>query len=231
MKGYFSKLAQQTGLRLLKEGKNTPPLSAAKKSVEIAPLHREETILVSPDLPKTETPQKFEKPKRAESNQTKSVAPEISEAGKSQPIAKAENQPAKEYFKKTAEFLEKGAADEQEIGQILLREVQEWAADSPASVEIREVMETPIEKATEDVQTMVVSLPAEIFAREPSTAKNDETQVLEEQNFSLSIGTISIVIEGAEKPVSAPEASPKTKIQNTAQAAEQRSSRLSRYYL
>ena len=323
MKGYFSKLAHQTGLRFSGKGQKLPPPGAARKTAESFPLHREETILVAPDFSKKESPPSPPKtfnsensPKTAESNQLQMTAPErfVSErpqisnkaqiedsvstnfhevksetvnfsasdiskektaepehtfTGENQsefsPIEETifinqeksgsmENSAPKhpktsetpqiptpeklsqtEYFKQTAEFLEKGATDEIEIGQILLREVQQWAADSPALPEIDEIKETPSRKIVqESAKDAVKILPLEreaVVIREQFAAKNEDVQILQEQNFSLSIGTISIVLEDAEKPAPTADLKSKPKNQNTQRTDERRGSRLSRYYL
>lgn len=323
MRGYFSKLAQQTGIRFSGKGQKLPPAGAVKKTAETFPLHREETILVAPDFSKKELPPPPPKtfnsessPKTAESNQLQTTVPENFVTEKPQtsnetrienpvsanfhevktetvdfaaadfskektaepeqtfssenqsefpPIeetifinqekfASTENAAPKDqetfetpqiripekplrtgYFKQTAEFLEKGATDEIEIGQILLREVQQWTADSPALPEIDEIRETPsrkiVQEAAKDAVTILPLERESVVIREQAAAKNEDAQILQEQNFSLSIGTISIVLEDAEKPAPTADLKPKPKNQNTQQTNERRGSRLSRYYL
>lgn len=130
----------------------------------------------------------------------------------------------KEYFKQTSEILEKGAANPQEIQQILLREVQEWVSDAPTFDET-EIIET------NEVSAKVSPLfePEKSVVREVSANRQDARQDLEEQNFNLSIGTISIVIEDAEKPSAPQNVPPKTV--NESPKTERQFSRLRRHYL
>ncbi len=134
----------------------------------------------------------------------------------------------KDYFIKTAEIIERGNAEPAEIHQILLREVQQWAADSPNESGISEVVvERPEPKITKQIvsphfeQTQLIG--------EQNVSERKETSGLAEQTFELSIGTINVVIED-EKPKQ-PEPAPRPTNQNAAQPAKREFSRLSRHYL
>lgn len=156
-----------------------------------------------------------------ESLKTPEANPEVSET---KLVEAQTNQ--KEYFKKTGELLETDDADRQEIQQILLQEVHEWVSDTPVfaeseNVEVKEPsikILPPIERET-------------VLVREPFAHQQDEKQGLEEQNFNLSIGTISIVIEEAEKPSPPENIPPKTSGESKTAETKRQFSRLSRNYL
>lgn len=148
---------------------------------------------------------------------------DISETKQSSPP-----QSAPQYFKKTGEMLEKGEPNRLEIQQILLREVQEWAADTPDFVET----ETEIVEAQEPRAELPSPLTEEKFVfRETDAEPPGKAQGLEEQNFNLSIGAISIVIEEAEKMPPPENATPNTPDKSETTETKRQFSRLSRNYL
>jgi hypothetical protein len=133
----------------------------------------------------------------------------------------------KKYFSKTAEIIEKGDTEAAEVQKILFQEVQQWVADSPAAIDMAEEMRG------ETVETILTTEaarpgPLEVTAvRESERAENFE---LSEQTFDLSIGTISVVIEEAEKSPR-PEPAPPAAGSRQATETKRESSRLSRHYL
>jgi hypothetical protein len=133
-----------------------------------------------------------------------------------------------DYFIKTAEFIERGDVEPAEIRQILFREIQQWAADSPVEAE---ASETAVEKTEAQITKQIVRPHFEQTEsiREQVVNERAETNGLAEQTFELSIGTINVVIED-EKPKQ-PEPAPRATNQNTSQPAQREYSRLSRHYL
>ena len=150
---------------------------------------------------------------------TETVKSEVVEA---EPILPA-------YFQKTSELIKSGTASPLEIQQILLREVQEWVRDSPTTENIGKA-ENIIEKR-EEVRAIVAPIEKKsIVLQESLQAVAENAEKLQEQNFSLSIGNISITVEEPENKVQTEIVS-----QNRTTAANQTNkrqySRLSRYYL
>jgi hypothetical protein len=143
----------------------------------------------------------------------------------------------KKFFEKTVEIVEGQTAEPAEVHTILLREVQEWIAAGQTAPD--EVMAGVTDFAAEPMPE--TSLPSE---REPGVvrivegrrAKAAPELVQEvsmtdfrEQNFELSIGSISVVVEGDERP---PAPAPvQVAAQPAARETSRRTSRLSRHYL
>ncbi len=134
-----------------------------------------------------------------------------------------------EYFQKTSELIESGTATPLEIQQILFREVRQWVSDSPTAETIEQA-ENVIEKRNE-VRAIIAPIeqkPVVLHETLQTVAENAEK--LQEQNFSLSIGNISITVEEPQNKVQTEVVS-----QNQTTAANQTEkrpySRLSRYYL
>lgn len=160
-----------------------PPETKSVEAQTFEPPTVEQTVFVEPDAPQTsefrEAPQDDE-----DKTPDKTAAPSVSP----------------QYFQKTTEILEKGSdATPLEIQQILLQEVRQWAAETP---DITEYAETEIVEAKQPTVKIVPAPTAEesIVVRENSALRGDENQGLEEQNLSLSIGTISIIVEDANQP-------------------------------
>ncbi len=257
MRNYFSQLAKQSGLRFAGQSVKPRPV----KTLETAPLHQDKTILIEPDLPAEKTPKlhqqnalpqlsKADRPSekpmpikptsssqkietasenRVEdfSKSPESLPPMNPDVSETKMIAEPPSQ--KEYFKKTGELLETGETNRQEIQQILLQEVHEWVADAPV---LSEVENETIEAKELTVQISPLPIEQEtVLVRDDFARRQDEEQNLEEQNFSLSIGTISIVIEEAEKPSSPENIPPKMSAESPKGETERQFSRLSRHYL
>lgn len=145
--------------------------------------------------------------------------PEISEFD-------AEKDEEKKYFEKLSRILEKGegASPPQEVQQIFLNEIQQWVADSPALNEENKV--TEIEK----INAVKLSPPEVIETLEKDSDFSEAEPP--EQNLSLSIGKISIVIEDSEENVGAAEdLTNKNPTGNKVARTERKFSRLSRRYL
>jgi hypothetical protein len=93
MRGYFSQLAKQSGIRFAVRGEKTRQADA--KSSEIAPLDNEETKLIAPDLPEVKAAKSDKKAiskihpgeteKRSAPNQLRSTTTKSSEPEKSKP--------------------------------------------------------------------------------------------------------------------------------------------------
>lgn len=143
----------------------------------------------------------------------------------------------KKFFEKTVEIVEGQTAAPAEVHTILLREVQEWIAAGQTAPD--EVIAGVADFAAEPIPE--TSLPSE---REPGVVRIMEGRRaraapelvqevsmtdLREQNFELSIGSISVVVEGDERqPAPAPM---QVAAQPAARETPRRTSRLSRHYL
>jgi len=165
-------------------------------------------------------------PIQATEPKTRTIETEQSETGAKQ-----------RFFTRTAEVIERGGADSAEIQNILLLEVQEWAAAAPVNeLERGENLET--KAATKLAQPWSGREPSAIKKRaiheRPSARHAEETEQarIEEQTFNLAIGTISVVIEDAAPPLPQPEARPRgPERQNARQESSRPLSRLNRNYL
>jgi len=136
----------------------------------------------------------------------------------------------KEYFSKTAEIIKKGETGTTEIQNILFHEVREWVAAAPAN---REMPAADAPGQPEVIITKQVAQsrsPGVITVREKPHRENAETSEPMEQSFDLSIGTISVIIEEAEK-LAQPVPPPQTNNRQQAQETKREFSRLSRNYL
>jgi hypothetical protein len=143
----------------------------------------------------------------------------------------------KKFFEKTVEIVEGQTAEPAEVHTILLREVQEWIAAGQTAP--HEVIAGVADFAAEPIPD--TSLPSE---REPGVVRIVEGRRVKaapelvqevsmtdfrEQNFELSIGSISVVVEGDERP---PAPAPmQVAAQPAAHETPRRTSRLSRHYL
>ncbi len=134
-----------------------------------------------------------------------------------------------EYFQKTNEMVESGTASPLEIQKILLREVQEWTSYSPR-VQIVENAESTLDK-TDVLREIVAPIEKNRNDLQDAIQTNAEhPELLNEQNFSLSIGNISITVEEPETKNQNENVSQNRT--NTVNQTEKRPhSRLSRYYL
>ena len=216
--------------------KNSP--AEAKRGTPLESI-REEVKLIEPEVtrdsshvPPSPTPdeKKVETLKPIES--AKKI-PSHSHSAETTPEKSSE----KKFFEKTVEIVEGQTAEPSEVHTILLREVQEWIAAGQTAP--HEVIGDVAELIAEPLPD--TSLPSE---REPGVVRivggrrtkaaselvqEISTTDFREQNFELSIGSISVVVEGDERP---PAPAP---VQVAAQPARhetpQRTSRLSRHYL
>lgn len=132
----------------------------------------------------------------------------------------------KMYFEKTEKILEEGGISKEETGRTILQEIQQWVADAP-------ILEKSEDVPTAEKTIKIISSPE--AKAENFDAGEDEKQtqisVLEEQNLNLSIGKISVHIEGGGE-ISRPEVLPANNSTRTNERKSERSfSRLSRYYL
>ena len=173
--------------------------------------------------------------------QHEKLSPDPSRAVSTEPEA-PEKQPEKHYFTRTAEIIGGRVAEPVEVQTILLREVQEWAAAGTGSAAAEG---TAVDKSVESVafssetfETKEVVRIAEPEAgvvrigekRLPASVPQEALRI-EEQRFDLSIGTISVVIEGDER---APQPTPAARTESGSRCERQATrqfSRLSRNYL
>jgi hypothetical protein len=107
---------------------------------------------------------------------------------------RADPQEKKQYFVKTAQVLEGGDFSPMEIQSALLEEVREWTA-------------APIE--TEDsAKAAEPRRRREIAETRASSIREEASLPVTEENLTLSIGTIRVVVEEAEKQLQPPAPNP-----------------------
>lgn len=134
------------------------------------------------------------------------------------------------YFSKTAEIIERGDTEAAEVQKILFQEVQQWVVDS-AAFDMAE--KGPGERS----ETILIKEAGRPGPREVAAARESERTEragrpqITEQTFDLSIGTISVVIEEAEKSPRPEPAPPAAGSRQAAGETKREYSRLSRHYL
>lgn len=196
------RIAEQRGARIMRNeikpvyssGKNSDNSQSIKVEKEIERSHTSRLSVVEPDSP--------ERSVRADG----ANMPILHHA----PIQHAEleeedptNQPythgeeKKGFFARTAALIEKGEAGAVDMPSILFQEVQEWAAALPldaGSVHVdAENTGNEISRVAHPIATGVVTV--------HNSTKPGKAEYIQpmEQNFELSIGTISVIIEEPEK--------------------------------
>jgi hypothetical protein len=196
-----------------------------KRPIPLEPV-REEIKLIEPEATRrfSQVPVSLSPtPDEKQIEPLKSIA--MDESAKKIPAGSSTAETAKStektFFEKTVEIVEGQTAKPTEVHTILLREVQEWIAAG--------------QTIPEDVTTDT-SMPSE---REPGVVRIADgrakpvqevsTTNFTEQVFELSIGAISVVVEGDER-APAP-ASAQVATSSAGRETPQRFSRLSRHYL
>jgi hypothetical protein len=178
----------------------------------------------------------------AKTEQHEKQSPDLSRTVSTEPEA-PEKQPGKHYFTRTAEIIGGRVAKPVEVQTILLREIQEWAAAGTAS----EAAEgTAVDKSVESVafssETFETKEVVRITEPEGGVVRIGEKRLpasvpqeasrIDEQSFDLSIGTISVVIEGDERAPQPTPPAPRTESgSSSGRQATRQFSRLSRNYL
>lgn len=136
------------------------------------------------------------------------------------------------FFVKTAEIIERGETDTADIGSILFQEVREWVAGGPAETGTPAPAPPAMERVTVSEVTREQPEPGTIVIRDGDVHESAEERApIEEQNFNLSIGTISVIIEDPEKPADPVRVVQNEQPQNAPAGAKREFSRLSRNYL
>lgn len=196
---------------------------------------REQTVFVEPPKIRGEF-----KPQKAEmhtaSLRTKNADKVISET---QTLGQESD---KRYFTRTAHLIDGQEVAPEEARTILFHEIQEWvAAGASSDAEILSRIDAgkPEAKETQESVKKVEPEPSVVRIREKSVEENvasaapRQSTDIKEQDFNLSIGTISVVIEGEDRPVQPPAAAVRQQpaTQNSHNNAGDRFSRLSRSYL
>ena len=211
------------------EAKRPAPLEAIREEVKlIEPEVTRDSSHVppfpTPDEKKVDTLKPIESAKRIPSHSHSAETP-------------PEKSSEKKIFEKTVEIVGGQTAEPSEVHTILLREVQEWIAAGQTAT--HEVIAGVADFAAEPLPD--TSLPSErepgvvriVEGRRPKAASELVQEVsttdFREQNFELSIGSISVVVEGDERsPAPAPA---QVAAQPARHETPQRTSRLSRHYL
>lgn len=133
------------------------------------------------------------------------------EPGKNAPTApkEAEKRTEKHHFSQTAEVIGGRHAEPVAVQTILLRELQEWvAAGHTAEARPRAEADCSIDSVALGTETLETQEVVSTTEPEPGSVRigqkrhresiPKEDWRIEEQSFDLSIGTISVVIEGDE---------------------------------
>lgn len=132
------------------------------------------------------------------------------------------------YFSRTSEIMARGEADTSVVKTRVLQDVQEWVAGSPLAP-------TPAESTPHETGLMPDSIRYTTADRMPvpdqGLAEKAATHMAAiEQNFELSIGTISVIVDSGAEPQR-----PVTPVQQQSRGVKQqnepRISRLDRHYL
>lgn len=136
------------------------------------------------------------------------------------------------FFAKTVEIIERGEADATEFGDILFQEVRQWVAGGPPEQDAPPSLPHPTETLTVREVPRIQPEPGTVVIRDSSFQERPVgPAALEEQNFNLSIGTISVIIEDPEKPAEPVRVVQNEQSQNTPTGTKREFSRLSRNYL
>jgi hypothetical protein len=211
----------------------------AKRSTPLEPV-RAEVKLIEPEVTRdsshvppspTREEKKIETLKPIESAKKIPAPPRTAETP-------PEKSTEKKFFEKTVEIVEGQTAEPAEVHTILLREVQEWIAAGQTTPD--EVTAGVTDFTAEPIPE--TSLPIErepgvvriVEGRRSKAAAPELVQEvsmtdLREQNFELSIGSISVVVEGDERPPTPAPA--QVAAQPAPRETPRRTSRLSRHYL
>ncbi len=149
--------------------------------------------------------------------------------------------PDKDFFERTSEILQGREAEPSAVQTILIQEVQEWIAAGriPTDDIMTHVDADREPQQPEEPHLIIERKPGvvRIGDRKPPDISSDNVQEstassaerINEQNFEISIGSISVVVEGDEPvPQPAPAA---TQQRGPTRSASPRTSRLSRHYL
>lgn len=136
-----------------------------------------------------------------------------------------------EHFKETASLLESGVKDKELLQKIFLKEIHEWiAAPVESDVDTEHGKTSPAQD--EKLQRIALIEPDAHPAFELSRAQTKERERLEQHDLSLSIGSISIVIEEpqqSQQPLAAPPQA-QTRAESSTRGSRE-FSRLSRHYI
>jgi hypothetical protein len=224
------------------------PMSAIDPATEISPAEAKRPTPLEPNRAEV----KLIEPVSTQDSSHASPTPQEKKIETLKPIESAKKIPApprtaetppqksteKKFFEKTVEIVEGQTAEPAEVHTILLREVQEWIAAGQTTPD--EVTAGVTDFTAEPIPE--TSLPIErepgvvriVEGRRSKAAAPELVQEvsmtdLREQNFELSIGSISVVVEGDERPPTPAPA--QVAAQPAARETPRRTSRLSRHYL
>lgn len=233
--------------------RSTKPVESASRrrsprQVEKAPVEPivEEVKLVDAKRPRSAAPVQSPAAAFSESDDDTTQHGPVSKTQKSNTKEKRQTDtanseiPDKEFFERTSEIIQGREAEPSVVQTILIQEVQEWIAAGHNSAD--EIMtdadaDPQLEKSDEK-QSIVERKPGVVRigdSKRPDVASDaiqelsPSTTELNEQNFEISIGSISVVIDG-EEPVSRPAPTPAAPLSGSSSASP-RMSRLSRHYL
>lgn len=217
----------------IEAARNIPPDPASDTVSLVDPEAPPRDLASAPAIPATTAPEKVRRAVKQlvpdDSPRAASANMRLADTAEPKPVEK-------KFFKRTAEIVEGESAEPAEVHTILLREVQEWiaAAESGSDDVIADVpgLEDPLSdnpRPSERQPGVVTIVDGRRSRAAPEVSKEVSTPTLSEQNFELSIGSISVVVEGEERQ---PQPGPApTAPQPGASETPQRTSSLSRHYL
>ncbi|MBV9959595.1 MAG: hypothetical protein JO360_14310 [Acidobacteria bacterium] len=129
-----------------------------------------------------------------------------------------------EHFTETAALLESGVTDREILQKVFFREIHEWiAAPTESAAELRPEPPARVENSE---RVSLIEADANFAQRRQRAAEKER---LEQHDLSLSIGSISIVIEEPPSPPQVVQPPPRAESSRPQSTAE--FSRLSRHYI
>lgn len=217
------------------------------ESQHSAPAVEEEVRLVDPDRPGS-SGVRSESPAIAVSENTRVTIPPESGTSTQNPRRDEKRQtdtansetPARDFFERTTEIIQGREAEPSTVQTILIQEVQEWiAAGRIPTEDIMPDVDDREQQQPDEPQSIIEPKPGviRIGDRKPPDTSSDHVQELsasaaepiKEQNFEISIGSISVVVDGEEPVVARP--APAATQPSAPSPASPRTSRLNRHYL
>jgi len=134
-----------------------------------------------------------------------------------------------EHFKETASLLENGVTDKELLQKVFFKEIHEWVT-APA-----ETMAETVERETlaleENLQRVSLREREEGAALSLSRPRAVERERLEQQDLSLSIGSISIVIEEPQAQAQPSNIQAQPRAESSRPQSSSEFSRLARHYI
>ncbi|HEY0545853.1 MAG TPA: hypothetical protein VGC91_10790 [Pyrinomonadaceae bacterium] len=135
-----------------------------------------------------------------------------------------------EHFRETASLLESGVTDKELLQRVFFREIHEWIA-APVETVAETVSREPPPAREENMQRISLIEPDESAATQLFRAQARERERLEQHDLSLSIGSISIVIEEPPQQAQPQPVQTQPRAETSSSQSSREFSRLSRHYI